>query len=92
LPQYLTAILNLYQRQRIFYRICTNWNNQSGVNATLLGSVKIPIPSMNKQLEIVEHIQTIQKQARRLRREAKDMLVKAKAQVEQMILGEETRP
>ena len=35
-PQYLAHIFNLYQRQKVFFKICTNWNNQSGVNVEVL--------------------------------------------------------
>lgn len=53
LPEYLWLILNLYQRKSIFYSICTNWNNQSGVGNELLKSTKIPLPILEKQKEIV---------------------------------------
>jgi restriction endonuclease S subunit len=52
IPRYLTYILNLYQRKKVFFKICTNWNNQSGVNADVLGQVKVPVPPLEKQNEI----------------------------------------
>lgn len=53
LPEYLWLILNLYQRKSIFYSICTNWNNQSGIGNELLKSIKIPRPILEEQKEIV---------------------------------------
>lgn len=52
-PKYLWLILNLYQRKKIFFSICTNWNNQSGVGLDVLKSLKIPVPNIDTQREIV---------------------------------------
>ncbi|MEX0268343.1 restriction endonuclease subunit S [Leptolyngbyaceae cyanobacterium UHCC 1019] len=87
-PQYLTHILNLYQRKQVFFKICTNWNNQSGVNVNVLGQVKVPIPPLEKQIEIVDRITTIRNQAKQLRQAAAAELERAKQEVEAMILGE----
>lgn len=54
IPEFIWIILNLYQQEKIFYSICTNWNNQSGVGLELLKSLKIPLPPMEVQREIVE--------------------------------------
>ena len=87
-PQYLTHVLNLYQRKQVFFKICTNWNNQSGVNVNVLGQVKTPIPPLEKQLEIVDRITAIRTQAKQLRQAAAAELEQAKQEVEAMILGE----
>lgn len=87
-PYFLTALLNLYQRQQIFYRLCTNWNNQSGVNIGLLQTIPIPLPSFTTQNKIADHIRAIRQRAATLEQKAQDVLAQAKAQVEQMILGE----
>lgn len=50
---YLWIILNVYQRNNVFYSICTNWNNQSGVGLELLQSIKVPIPPLALQQKIV---------------------------------------
>jgi hypothetical protein len=49
----------------------------------------IPIPPLDKQLEIVEHIDAIRDRAKQLRQEAEADLEKAKQEVEAMILGVE---
>ena len=54
LPKYLWIILNYLQRKNLFFRICTNWNNQSGVNVNLLKEVKILLPPFETQSRIVE--------------------------------------
>ena len=52
-PKYLWLLLNTYQRNKVFYSICTNWNNQSGVGVDLLKSLKIPVPNIDVQNGIV---------------------------------------
>ena len=54
LPDYLWIILNMYQRNRIFYSICTNWNNQSGIGLELLKKLKVPLPPLEIQKQIVD--------------------------------------
>ncbi len=51
-PFYLSIVLNLYQRMKVFFYICTNWNNQSGVNVELLKNIKIPLPPKEVQAQI----------------------------------------
>jgi len=53
LPKYLWILLNLYQRNKVFFNLCTNWNNQSGVNIESSKRIKIPIPSIKEQEKII---------------------------------------
>ena len=46
----------------------------------------IPVPPIEKQNEIAEHIKSIRKQAKQLKLEAKEVLEQAKLEVEKMIL------
>lgn len=85
-PDYIWLILNSYQKNKIFYSICTNWNNQSGVGLDLLRSLPIPLPPLQKQKEIAQHIQSIREQAKQLQNDAKTILEQAKKEVEQIIL------
>jgi len=87
-PDYLENILNLYQRNRIFYSICTNWNNQSGIGLDVLKTLMIPVPPLEKQAEIANHITEVRNQAKQLHQQAKAELDQAKKEVEAMILGE----
>jgi restriction endonuclease S subunit len=87
-PEYLTAILNAYQRLRVFFSLCTNWNNQSGVNVELLRHLPIPVPDINKQEAIALHIGEIRGKAKQLRQQAEAELETAKQTIEALLLGE----
>lgn len=87
-PDYLAIILNAYQRSKIFYSMCTNWNNQSGVGLDVLKQLKIPVPPLEKQTEIANHITQTRNQAKQLQQQAKAELEQAKKEVEAMILSE----
>ena len=52
-PKYLWIILNIYQQKRIFFSICTNWNNQSGIGLDVLKHFKIPVPNLKYQHKII---------------------------------------
>lgn len=86
-PDYLCALLNSYQRHGIFYSICTNWNNQSGIGLELLLSLKIPCPPLHIQVEIAEHINTLRSKAENLKTLAKEVLQMAEAEIEGMLLA-----
>lgn len=86
-PMYLASLLNLYQAKKIFFRICTNWNNQSGVNNELLKTVEIPLPPLSVQNKIADEVKKRMQKAEQLQKEAKEELQKAKEEVEEIILG-----
>lgn len=87
LPQYLWIILNLYQKHKIFYAICTNWNNQSGIGIELLKSLEIPIFSLERQKTIVHHVKSLREKASQLEKEALSIFTEATKQVENMIIN-----
>jgi type I restriction enzyme S subunit len=89
-PPYLAFILNSYQKRGIFYRVCTNWNNQSGVSSSLLRRIKIPCPSLRVQEEIIGKLETLKRDAARLRRAAEETMQDGIRQAEQAILGEQS--
>lgn len=94
LPEYLCAILNMYQRHKVFYSICTNWNNQSGIGLDLLKSLHIPLftndrlESLRKQQQVVDKINNIYREAEECLLSANRIMAEAKARVESMIIGE----
>lgn len=53
---YLWLILNFYQQKKVFYALCTNWNNQSGIGLDLLNTLKIPVPSLKKQEKLALYL------------------------------------
>lgn len=85
--RFLTALFNLYRRKKVFFKLCTNWNNQSGIGLDVLGEILIPDVPVKKQQSIAEQIASMRAQARQLRDEAAAGLEQAKAEVEKMILG-----
>jgi restriction endonuclease S subunit len=85
LPEYLVVMLNLYQRRGIFFRICTNWNNQSGVNTELLKTVRIPVPSLTTQETICAEIETRLVRGNELKTQAREAIEEAKKEVERLI-------
>lgn len=93
LPEYLWAILNMYQRHKVFYSICTNWNNQSGIGLDLLKSLHIPLftddrkESLRRQQQIVDRINAIYKEADECNSSANRIMAEAKSKVESMIIG-----
>lgn len=74
IPEFLWLILNMYQQREIFYAICTNWNNQSGVGTELLKSIKIPLPEMGIQQKIVDIYTAAQTAKLQKDKEAKELL------------------
>lgn len=86
-PKYLVYVLNLYQRQKVFFKLCTNWNNQSGVGADVLSKITVPLPGLERQKQIVLRLDKIRTDAQELRRKAAVELEEAKKAIEAMILG-----
>lgn len=85
--EYLTSILNLYQKKRVFFKCCINWNNQSGVNVDFLKTLQIPAPPLPKQKEIADHITAIRQQAQQLKDKTKSALEQASKEIEEILLG-----
>ena len=60
---------------------------QANINSQEFSKLPIPLPPLQKQQEIVDHISAIRQQAKALQEEGKAILEQAKKEVEQMILG-----
>jgi Type I restriction modification DNA specificity domain len=86
-PQFLVYVLNAYQRRQVFYRMCVNWNNQSGINVQTLRKLPVPVPTVERQAAIVEALSRIETRAFALRKNAQATLDAARQDVEKMILG-----
>jgi type I restriction enzyme S subunit len=86
-PQFLGYVLNLYQRQQVFFKLATNWNNQSGVGVDVLEKIPIPLPDLKQQEQIVARLEKARAAAEALRRRAAAELSAAKKEIEAMILG-----
>lgn len=84
LPLYIWIILNIYQENKIFYALCTNWNNQSGIGLELLKSLPIPLPPKEIQQKIVGIYNTAYAQKQTKEAKAKELL----ASIDTYLLGE----
>lgn len=62
--------------------------NYPAITLDELGNILIPLPPLEKQTEIADHISAIRTLAKQLQQQAADELAHAKQQVEQLILGE----
>lgn len=60
---------------------------QANINAEEYRTLPIPLPSLTKQNEIVNHIANIRNKAKALQQEGKTILEKAKQSVEKIIIG-----
>ncbi|MGP5101988.1 restriction endonuclease subunit S [Psychrobacter celer] len=58
------------------------------LNIDLVKNIKIPLPSLEKQNEIADHISNIRQAAQQLEQEANEIMENAKAEVEGLILGQ----
>lgn len=83
-PKFLWILLNLYQDKKIFFTLCTNWNNQSGVGIDLLNSIKILVPSFEIQDKIIE----IQKKSIQLKKQNEAEAEKLLASIDDYLLSE----
>jgi restriction endonuclease S subunit len=72
--KYLWILLNLYQKYKVFFNSCTNWNNQSGINNKLLKSYKIPVPSLTIQQNIIDIMENAYKVKKQKEQESKKLL------------------
>ena len=61
---------------------------QQRVSKDFLLNLKIPLPPLDKQIDIASKLQEIQNKAKQLKNEADMILQEAKQKVERMILGE----
>ncbi len=84
LPKYLWILLNIYQKRKIFFNICTNWNNQSGVGIDRLLSLKIPVPNLETQQTIISIFEKAHSLKRANEEKAKELL----ASIDDYLLAE----
>lgn len=74
LPQYLSILLNIYQKNKVFFNTCVNWNNQSGINVDFLKSYQIPLPPIPIQKKIIDIMDNAYKQKEIKEQQAKEIL------------------
>ena len=67
--------------------LCTNFNNQSGINIETLKNVKIPLPPLDIQRQLAQEMKYAQERATYLRLEAEKQMTDAEHSFEQKMLG-----
>lgn len=87
-PYYVAYFFNLLLSIGYWKLLCTNFNNQAGVNTDTLKAVRIPLPDKPEQDQIVAEIMQRRSEANRLRKEALAEWNAARAQFEKELLGE----
>ncbi|MEA1956369.1 MAG: restriction endonuclease subunit S, partial [Campylobacterota bacterium] len=85
---YITEILRSNLYKKLYEKYLTGSGLFLNISTKDLLSIKIPLPSIEKQNEIAKHIQTIRDNAKQLKFEATQDLENAKLKVEKMILGQ----
>jgi mannosyltransferase OCH1-like enzyme len=90
LPWFLAYLFNAIRSTGYFGLIATNFVNQAGINTETLSALRLPIPDLNTQREIVDDLHRHRLEARRLREEATREWEKAEARFEAKLLGEGT--
>lgn len=86
-PYYIAAFFNVLLSIGYWKLLCTNFNNQAGVNTETLKQVRIPLPSEEVQNQIAAEIMGRRGKANDLRKEAEQEWQDAKAQFEKELLG-----
>lgn len=86
-PYYVAAFFNVLLSIGYWKLLCTNFNNQAGVNTETLKNVKIPLPPKPIQDEIAFEIMHRRTEANKLRKEVEQEWKNAKEQFERELLG-----
>ena len=86
MTQYIFEVLKAQQSQ---IYLLQQGAGQPHVYPDDLGKLWIPVVPLEKQQEIVSRISEMRQQAKALQEEGKEMLERAKREVEAMIIGED---
>lgn len=87
-PYYIAAFFNVLLSIGYWKLLCTNFNNQAGINTDTLKKVRIPLPEKEIQDQIVEELMQRRSRANTLRKEAQEEWKAAKLQFEKELLGD----
>ncbi|MBE7443302.1 MAG: restriction endonuclease subunit S [Flavobacteriales bacterium] len=83
---YLMSLLNLSIFQKLILRN-SNGGAQPNISETDIMRISIPVPPLDKQKEIAEHITSIRQQAQQLKDKTKELLKKASEEIERILLN-----
>lgn len=82
---YFHSILSSQLMYKLFKK-ATIGGVVENLNIELVKKISIPVPPLNKQKEIAEHITNIRNQAQALKDKTKDLLKKASEEIEEILL------
>jgi len=85
---YIVEVLRSSIYKKLYEKYLTGSGLFLNISTKDLLSLKIPLPPINKQNEIADHIQTLRDRAKELQCQALEILENAKIEIEKMILGE----
>lgn len=85
--EYLHVILHMKCVREMAMLYFGGSAGQQRVSTSFLENFNLPLPSLEEQQEIVNHIDSIRQQAKQRQEKGKAILEKAKKEVEQMIIG-----
>ncbi|MCC6683620.1 MAG: restriction endonuclease subunit S, partial [Bacteroidia bacterium] len=83
---YLMSLLNLTIFQKLILRN-SNGGAQPNISETDIMRISIPVPPIEKQKEIAEHITGIRQQAQQLKDKTSELLKKAIEEIEEILLA-----
>jgi len=89
LPWYLALLFNAIRSTGYFGLLATNFVNQAGINTETLSALRIPIPDLGIQKEIVDELFHRRTEARRLHKEAEKEWATSKEWFEKRLLNDE---
>lgn len=87
-PYYVASFFNLLLSIGYWKLLCTNFNNQAGVNTETLKKVRIPLPDKELQDQIVAELMQRRSRANTLRKEAQAEWQAARQRFEKELLGD----
>ncbi len=87
-PYYVAAFFNVLLNIGFWKLLCTNFNNQAGINIDTLKAVRIPLPNIEIQNSIANEILCRKHRAMELKTEAEQDWQAARKQFEKELLGE----
>jgi type I restriction enzyme S subunit len=67
LPAWVLYVFQKYWSDKIFEKMCTRWIGQAGINQNSLGNLKIVVPPINEQQQIISKINKLSIELRRLK-------------------------
>lgn len=73
-PDFIADVLNLLRDRNYFARLCTNFNNQAGVNANVLKDVRLPLPEKEQRLKLISAMNAARAKRRAKLTEANSLL------------------